>query len=447
VVHRLWRPGSCRTRLLGALCALAVSAAGCRAGTPARTTTTTEPNFSVGVDTETLVDPSRPTPPNGSVPGHQDRILMVSVFYPSTRSSPEQDAPPNQSAAPYPLIVFAHGFGSNPAAYQQLLVAWASTGYVVAAPTFPLTNADAPGGPDLADYINQPGDLSFVVSQLEAQSQQSLALLSGMVDSSEVAAAGHSLGGVTTLGLVGNTCCLDSRIKAAVVMAGDQLTFPDGQTKVPSIPILFIHGNADETVPYISSVLAFNADKAPKALLTIDGGDHESPVSGRAFATVVRTTTAFFDLYLKHKGSAAQLQADGNTGRTHLAFASRVGEKMALPVPKSLNRKLRATVVPSSGLADGEEVQVSWQGYKPGITVNVLECSLPLSGAQDCDLNRADIGVADPTGSGSVGFPVHTGPIGTGVCDAASPKCVLAVNQGGSSNPSDTAVLPISFSG
>ena len=405
------------------------------------------PHFSVGIDTETLVDPSRPTPPNGSVPGHPGRSLVVSIFYPSIGPNLERDAPPDQTAAPYPLIVFAHGFGSSPAAYQQLLVAWASAGYVVPAPTFPLTNSDAPGGPDLADYVNQPGDLSFVVTQLEAQSQQSLAPLSSMVDSSEVAAAGHSLGGITTLGLVANSCCFDTRIKAAVVMAGDQLTFPNGHAEVASIPILFVHGNADETVPYLSSVLAFNADKAPKALLTIDGGGHQSPVSGRAFATVVRTTTAFFDLYLKHKGSVAKLQADGNTDRTHLAFAARVGEKMTLTVPRSLNTKLMATVVPSRGLADGEQVEVSWQGYQPGITVNVLECSLPLSGAQDCDLKRADIAIADPTGSRSVAFTVHTGPIGTGVCDATNPKCVLAVNQGGSSNPSDTAVLPISFSG
>ena len=436
------------TRLLWAAGALTVGLAACGTSTGATTGSTVPARYSTGTLTETFVDPARPTPPNGAVPGHPGRTLAVTVFYPS-RPSPrfQAVAPPDHRAAPYPLVVFAHGFPSDPAGYTPLLQAWASSGYVVAAPTFPLTNPSAPGGPDLADYVNQPGDLSFVVTQLEAQSRAPRGTLSGMVDPDAVGAAGHSLGGVTTLGLVANSCCRDPRIKAAVVMAGDQLAYPGGRAEFPAVPLLFVHGSADPVVPYASSIAAFDAAMAPKGLLTIRGGDHEAPVAGDAFDAVVRTTRAFLDLYLKRTGTPARLRADGNTGRTTLVYAPRPGERLTLPVPKPATGTLRATVVPSTGLSDGRQVEVSWQGYAPGVTVNVLECSVPVTGAEDCDLHRSKVGIPDPSGSGSVAFEVHTGAIGAGTCDAAHPRCVVVVNEGGSSNPSDTVLTTISFGG
>ncbi|MDE3086449.1 MAG: hypothetical protein KGJ77_06750 [Acidobacteriota bacterium] len=441
------RPRGLRgARLLSAAGALAASLAACGAPSRATTASTVPARYAAGLLTETLVDPSRPTPANGTSPGHPGRTLAVTVFYPSRPTSSFRSvAPPDRRAAPYPLLVFAHGFPSSPDGYTRLLQAWASSGYVVAAPTFPLTNPNAPGGPDLADYVNQPGDLSFVVTQLEAQSRAPRGTLSGMVDPEAVGAAGHSLGGVTTLGLVADSCCQDARVKAAVVMAGDQLTYPNGHAEFPAIPLLFVHGSADPVVPYASGIVAFDAASAPKGLLTIRGGDHEAPVAGDAFDTVVRTTRAFFDLYLKHSGTSARLRADGNTGRTTLAYAPRPGERLVLPVPKATTGDLRASVVPATGLTDGQQVEVSWQGYSPGVTVNVLECSVPVTGAQDCDLHRSKVGIPDPSGTGSVGFEVHTGPIGTGTCDAAHPRCVVVVNEGGSSNPSDTVLTTVSF--
>ena len=53
--------------------------------------------------------------------------------------------------------------------------------------------------------------------------------LAGLVDPHEIGVAGHSHGGVTTLGLAANTCCHDDRVKAAIVLSGDSLTFPKGE--------------------------------------------------------------------------------------------------------------------------------------------------------------------------------------------------------------------------
>ena len=72
---------------------------------------------------------------------HVSRPLTTVVRYPATRG-------------PHPLIVFAHGFALTPGTYSRLLRAWTRAGYVVAAPVFPLEDANAPGGPDESDLVN-----------------------------------------------------------------------------------------------------------------------------------------------------------------------------------------------------------------------------------------------------------------------------------------------------
>src|SRR5207253_210206 len=84
----------------------------------------------------------------------------------------------------HPLIVFAHGFALTPATYHHLLDAWAQAGYVVAAPVFPLTTANAPGGPDEADIVNQPRDMSFVITKLLAENARARGVLADRIDPS-----------------------------------------------------------------------------------------------------------------------------------------------------------------------------------------------------------------------------------------------------------------------
>ena len=429
-----------------------------------------ESRFAVGYHVETLMDPSRSTPTNGTAPGHPGRTLETFIFYPASTSAPKAglggagvglDAAPQRQAGTFPLIVFAHGFGTDPnlSEYSALLEQWAAAGYVVATPLFPLTRGDAPGSPDLADYINQPGDMAFVADQVVSQSNASTGILSGLVNTSEVGAAGHSLGGVTTLGLVANSCCRDAHIRAAVVMSGDPIKFPTGAVNYRTAPpLLLVHGNADQAVPYVSSIDAFNGASAPKGLLTVEGGNHDSPVTptDAAFPSVVRTTIDFFDRYLKgDKATVGRLVAAGNNGSqpadsqskvTKLVFVATPGTKATLPVPKTIKRNLRATVTPTQGLTDGKSVTISWEGFAPGVAVNILQCSVsPPTMASDCNLNTATVLHPDPQGSGSLQFVVHTGPSGSGTCDATHPGCVLVINQGGSLSAAATVATPISF--
>ena len=92
-----------------------------------------------------------------------------------------------------------------------MLRAWVRAGFVVAAPIFPLTNPAAPGGPNESDLVNQPTDISFVISRLLAANARSHGILSRLISSREVAVTGQSDGGSTALAAAYNTHYVDRR--------------------------------------------------------------------------------------------------------------------------------------------------------------------------------------------------------------------------------------------
>ncbi|HWC37171.1 MAG TPA: dienelactone hydrolase family protein [Acidimicrobiales bacterium] len=286
---------------------LAVVLASCGGGStaaPAKRPVATGP-FAVGVVTHTFVDTSRSTMAHGSAPAQPSRTLLTDTFYPATGQpgpTPHPDAPANAAAGPFPLVVYAHGSGGSKAETTALLASWAEAGYVVAAPEFPLTKFDTPGGSVIADYTNQPRDVSFIIDQLLREPPAGLA---GMVDAARIGVSGLSLGGTTAMGVAFNSCCLDHRVKAAVVMAGIALPYPGGTyfAGTPSPPVLFIQGSADPTVAPGTAQSLYNQAKPPKALVTIVGGDHRSPYEGYQLTSqgqvVSRVTIGFLDRYLK----------------------------------------------------------------------------------------------------------------------------------------------------
>lgn len=134
----------------------------------------------------------------------EQRTLLTEIRYPAERkpgppgSHAVRGAAPARRSGPFPLIVFGHGYDLLPRDYAALLNSWARAGYVVAAPAFPLENADAPGGPERDDLVNQPGDVRFLIEKLIAE-RAGTGFLRGMIDEREIAVAGHSDGGDTAL--------------------------------------------------------------------------------------------------------------------------------------------------------------------------------------------------------------------------------------------------------
>ena len=209
---------------------------------------------------------------------------------------------PGSGNGPWPLVVFGHGYAVTPGIYAHLLRAWTLAGYVVAAPLFPLGNAHAPGGPDESDIVNQPRDMSFVISQLLAASASPTSALHGLVDPSRIAVAGQSDGGETAFAVAYDPPFQDSRIDAAIILSGAQL--PGVAFRFPhrAAPLLATQGTTDTINPPSYTYAFFRAAPRPKFLLTLPGAGHLPPYTTEEpqLGVVERVTTAFLDHYLKH---------------------------------------------------------------------------------------------------------------------------------------------------
>ena len=208
--------------------------------------------------------------------------------------------PARQGNGPWPLVVFGHGFAATPFRYQRLLRSWAAAGYLVAAPVFPLGNANAPGGPDESDIVNQPRDMSFVITELLAASASAQSPLYGLIDRGRIAVAGQSDGAETAFAAAYERPWLDPRVRAAVILSGAEL---GRHVRLAShgTPLLAVQGTADRINPPVYSLDLFRAVGRPKFLLLLHRAGHLGPytVPGARLAAVERVSSAFLNRYLR----------------------------------------------------------------------------------------------------------------------------------------------------
>jgi dienelactone hydrolase len=238
----------------------------------------------------------------------EPRSLLTYVRYPA-RGNPAVTDSSNAPIASgrFPLVVFGHGFAVMPDLYRRLLQAWAHAGYVVAAPVFPLENANAPGGPNESDLVNQPADMRFVVSRMLAASAAPAGPLSGLIDPARIALSGQSDGGDTALALAYDSRLRDPRVGAAVILSGAELPGLAGFDFPPGAPpLLATQGTADTVNPPSLTREFFASARPPKYLLSLLGAEHLPPYSDQQpqLAIVRRVTIAFLDAYLKHSARA-----------------------------------------------------------------------------------------------------------------------------------------------
>jgi predicted dienelactone hydrolase len=201
---------------------------------------------------------------------------------------------------PWPLVVFGHGFATTPLLYRRLLRAWAAAGYLVAAPLFPLGNADAPGGPNEDDIVNQPRDMSFVIGRLLAANESADSPLRGVVDPGRIAVAGQSDGAETAFATAYERPWHDRRVRAAVILSGAELGRHVALVR-HGTPLLAVQGTADRINPPVYTLHLFHAAARPKFLLLLRGSSHLGPytVPGPRLAAVERVSTAFLDHVLR----------------------------------------------------------------------------------------------------------------------------------------------------
>jgi len=206
------------------------------------------------------------------------------------------DGAPVAEDGPFPVLLYSHGAGGHPSFYINTMAHSASWGYVVAAPDHPSRNLAAGVGvtPDELTSTDTD-DLAATVVALNAANADSSDLLYEAVDTSQLAAAGHSAGGgasarlalegevagsrlATVIGqapsppvslsaILGDTEASEEERDAALAAALDELTPPD-------LPVLLVAGERDAVIPLGRIQTTYDWLAAPKQLVVLANAGH-----------------------------------------------------------------------------------------------------------------------------------------------------------------------------
>ncbi|MBI5029433.1 MAG: hypothetical protein HZB51_02815 [Chloroflexi bacterium] len=130
--------------------------------------------------------------------------IATKIYFPASGNNIDP------SGAPYPTLVFSHGFipiGSPTDSYTGNVMHLASWGYIVALPSF----GDALSGDNLTPRIS---DVRAVLVYLESANANSASPFYQRIDTTRFGIIGHSLGGMSSLDVAGQ----DPRVKAVVAL-------------------------------------------------------------------------------------------------------------------------------------------------------------------------------------------------------------------------------------
>lgn len=275
-----------------------------------------------------------------------DWKLETAVLYPAdkTKGTPVmpdslllKDAPPDKTGAPYPLIIYSHGWQSSSGELMNVKAQLASQGYVVVAPSHHDTD------PRIHEFVDRPLDILLVLDELAVIKEGDFA---GMIDTDNVGLIGYSQGATTSLQMLGLLsdpvsyvawckqhteittfdCSFinlekieayraqlglnnlpdgrwapfgDKRIRAVLAMApcGFPLTSEDMLASATT-PMMILHSNNDASCDYEGNAVRTytHIGSKDRYLISVVNGSHEvfnTPEFSEHFAT------AFFGYYLK----------------------------------------------------------------------------------------------------------------------------------------------------
>ncbi len=223
--------------------------------------------YTVGDIDYHLVDTSRATGANGDFPGLDHRELDIRVWFPRVE---------NGRVAPgrHPLLVYSHGYAANKLSGAYLAAYMARQGYLVVAADYPLTRFFAPGGARLADVVNQPGDISFLLDTLLAWDRDPDSPFFERVDAGRIAAMGISLGGLTSTLSAYHPRWRDERLQLAISIAGPSSMLGPGFFSSSQVPLLVVATPGDALVDYQDNAAPLLSKAPDVTLVTLANGSH-----------------------------------------------------------------------------------------------------------------------------------------------------------------------------
>jgi predicted dienelactone hydrolase len=281
-------------------------------------------------DLPTVSNTKLPTAFNPAADGKQNIQLTTIVLQDKQRNRTiPVDIYSSRGDSQQPLVVISHGFGANRKFSAYLARHLASYGITVAAIEHPGSNATsvsrASNTSNLAqllparEFIDRPKDISFLLDELTK--------LQGKFNTSKVTVIGHSLGGYTSLALVGGEVNIqqlrqycktslslgespgdwlqcaaaslpeeklllkDERVKSAIALNPlvGELFGKKGLNQVDK-PVLILTGTEDALTPALThQIEPFTQLSGKKYLLTAIGATHLS-ISDPAYLASAATT-------------------------------------------------------------------------------------------------------------------------------------------------------------
>jgi predicted dienelactone hydrolase len=195
---------------------------------------------------------------------------------------------PASDEGPFPLVIFAHGFGAYPTEYQTIITHLTSWGFVVAGPDFeergllaafgaggtPTTSPDPAAAAEAAQarIDNEAAIMSQTRELLAAEGAKAGGLLEGVVDATNVGTAGHSAGVTSAVA----AAATDPNVKTFVAMSGGRAPGATGSLPIPEVPGMVMTGGEDQ-IATLENVEGFYASlNSPKRLVVIDDAGHNS---------------------------------------------------------------------------------------------------------------------------------------------------------------------------
>ncbi len=270
---------------------------------------TTAPGGSVTI--RNLADPDLPGAfPVGLVDermsGASGDQPQVRVYYPAMTGG--LAAAPDRSLAPYPVVVYSHGFKPPILAAgidyltATFITEWlASFGYVV------VTVDQAPNndlfGTAQENVQRDADDVRAALDHLAARAADPADPLFGVMDATSAAAVGHSRGGDASIRAASDEALASGRIRAAVAFGPPSVDSRNGNPPLDlgvyaPVPVLLIGASLDGVAPFADQASLFARAGAGSQILEIAGGNHSQYKDSAA--TLIGDQAATIPLVVQH---------------------------------------------------------------------------------------------------------------------------------------------------